>query len=163
MSFFRFAPLACATLALAAPLPSVVSAQVTPTFPDWDLLPVLDTRQFKQFSSYDRSEAAYCLAIDAGNKDFNNFLGTRGATNRTYCERTDGVAVEPSLGTGHLIAASDSGPGVVSRISLTAASFANTVEPGFLNETIRISVARKSAPHRTGRRLDALVTRPVTQ
>jgi hypothetical protein len=154
MPFDRIAPLARAALALAALLPSAVSAQATPTLRDWDLLPVLDTRQYKQFSSYDRSEAGYCLAIDAGNKDFNNFLGTRGATNRTYCERTDGAAVEASLGTGHLIAASDSGPGVVSRIFLTAASFANTVEPGFLNETIRIYTDDLVTPVFQGKVLD---------
>jgi len=154
MSIVRSARLSAAALAIAALSAGAAAAQATPpSFPDWDLLPVLDTHQYRQFSSYDRNEAWYCLAMDPGNKDFNNFLGARNA-NRTYCERTDGVPLEPSLGDGHLIAASDSGPGVVSRIFLTAASTANTVEPGFSNETIRIYADDLTTPVFQGKVMD---------
>jgi hypothetical protein len=119
---------------------------------DWEGIPRLGAGSYRGFSSYDRDPNSAFLLTGAGNKDFNNFLAVCGDRPALLGQTVDGTGpCDPGL-DGYLIAASDDGPGYVSRIFLAAASLNGNVTTvrdiaiGFANERIRIYIDGSAAP-----------------
>src|SRR6185503_16851823 len=125
------------------------------SFTDWSALPVLTRGQYRMFASYDRDDASSYPLLDAGNKDFNNFLASCDVDLPIALEKTDGASCAPSL-QGYLIVSDDNGPGVVSR-SLFAVG---TVDPlsgadvTFGEERVRIYVDDLATPVYDGKLSD---------
>lgn len=117
---------------------------------DWDALPVLGNSLASQSSSRDRVEVPEVTGIEAGNKDFNNFLAVCGDRPQVFLGTSDGGQCEPGL-DGYVIASADDGPGFVSRIFLAAGTLNGGVDlahltTGFIDETIRVYVDDLSKP-----------------
>lgn len=85
----------------------------------WRGLPLLRGSAFRADTSADREREVW-PSIPARNKDFNNFLAVcdRPALREQW---VDGRACEPEI-SGYVIAASDDGPGVISRLFFTGLS-----------------------------------------
>jgi hypothetical protein len=125
-------------------------------FTNWQALPVLVSGQYRMFAGYDRDDDSDYPLIDAGNKDFNNFLAVCDVDLPIALQKSDdSVSCAPSL-KGYVVAADDHGPGIVSR-SLFAVG---TVDPlsgadvTFGDERIRIYVDDLTAPIYDGRLAD---------
>jgi hypothetical protein len=88
--------------------------------------------------------------IQPGNKDFNNFVAICGERPETLFQSSDGAPCDPGI-EGYVIAAA-AGPGFVSRFHMTAGAIqGNTLERGFVDETIRIYVDSLDAPAYEGK------------
>jgi hypothetical protein len=124
-------------------------------FTDWGALPVIERGQYRMFAGYDRDEASSYPLLDAGNKDFNNFLASCGIMLPVALEKSDAESCAPLL-KGYLLVSDDNGPGIVSR-SLFAVG---TVDPlsgadvTFDEERVRIYVDDLAMPVYDGRLAD---------
>ena len=104
----------------------------------WDEVPVLRNWSYLQLSSHDPEVNLDYPYIDPANKDFNNFLAQCGDQEQpVFTELTGDVECSEGM-DGFIIAASDSGPGFVSRIWMTARGL--TDRDHYDDEVIRIYV-----------------------
>ena len=86
----------------------------------WDEVPVLHDWGYLQFSSHDPEVNLDYPMVDPANKDFDNFLAMCGDHEEPlFTELTGGVECSEGM-DGYIIAATDDGPGFVSRIWMTA-------------------------------------------
>ena len=121
----------------------------------WEALPVVRPVRYDEFSSYDRLPNHFSCLTDPGNRDFNNFLGVCGFPGPVAFGHVD----EPLHGfaypgmRGYVIAASEDGPGYISRIWLgqIGLSMLLTNELFAENETIAIYVDDFCEPAYQGR------------
>ncbi len=84
---------------------------------DWAALPHLRDSRYEQFSSYNRSPGT--SPLEAGGKDYNNFIARAGAGLAVLLEQMDGSDLDGRRSGGYLLAAVDDGPGYVSRMFFT--------------------------------------------
>jgi hypothetical protein len=97
---------------------------------DWLSLPIQQGRSYEQYSTRDREQRAF-PGFDPRNKDFNNFYAVCGEQPEVTLQTSAQLPCEPGI-HGHVIAADDAGPGVVSRIWFAWGG------RGFVDERIRI-------------------------
>lgn len=106
---------------------------------EWLALPLAQGRSYLQYSTRDREREPF-TQFDPKNKDFNNFVAVCGDNQPTTLLQTDDQApCDPGL-RGHVLAADDAGPGLLSRIWFAWGG------PGFVNERIRVFVDDLAAP-----------------
>jgi D-arabinan exo alpha-(1,3)/(1,5)-arabinofuranosidase (non-reducing end) len=108
----------------------------------WDALPVVRAIRYNEFSSYDRLPNRFSCLTDPGNKDFNNFMAVCGLPGSVAFAHIDDSQPGPAgFGKrGYVIAASDDGPGYISRIWLGQFGLSALLTEELFNENETVTI-----------------------
>jgi hypothetical protein len=116
----------------------------------WSMLPVLDGTQHEEWSSFERGSSDNAVFAHS-NRDFNNFLAVCSAEPLLNFQATDRTGPCELPLHGFLIAESNDGPGVLTRLYFTGGPLGPPSSANLQQEWLRVYVDDQSQPFYEGK------------